>query len=155
MLSSNKVIDEKIKLSSECNNIIGKLIKMSSNKFGADLSFHQIKNEFTLAKAADETVILKICYKNIVRHKDKIRNRDEDYFLNIDPDKYSNHNDKNYIMPIINTFNKKKHLLTESEKNIIFDSLNNLLNVCLQYKLLIDDTSSYEEYTSLKEIVLK
>jgi len=153
--TSDKVIDEKIRLSSECNKIIGKLMKLASNKFSTDLSFQQIKNECTLAKAVDETTILNICYKNMVKHKDKIRNRDENYFLNIDPEKYSVHNDKNYIVPLINTFNKKKHLLTESEKNIMFNLLNSLLDVCIQYKLLINDTSSYDEYISQREIVLK
>jgi hypothetical protein len=130
-------IDKKIKISVEFNREISKLINLTHTKFRGNLEIDRLKRLVKLGKEADPLILIENCMEYLLKFKDEINSEKDTFFLEYDFDTMYNQaetEDKQFIQRIINLFKIKYREFSDPEKQIIWQTLKNMLCCIIEYK---------------------
>ena len=130
------------------NKVISKLINTAGRLLPNNPDIHRVRNIISLAKSADPLILLNDSKDKLWDAKDYIIERNEqEFFYNHEYiDKYpQTDDDKEFLFTILNAIKKKYEFLSKEEVKYIWDLINEMLGICVEYKIEIGDYDDCEE----------
>lgn len=138
-MSSNDIIDQKLKLADAFNREIAKLLRLADQKMPS-LDMDQIRRLISLGKSSDPLLLIDGSEDLLWQYKNEINAENDQFFLNMNYKKEIKHPDSistEFIEKFIGALKTCYLTLSKNEKKVIWTCLKSMLKCVIEYKLLL------------------